>query len=420
MFLNSGTNASSHNANASYARHSTRDAGLASEEGEPTSLREPLNPADPDPFRGSAFSRSVLVALGNKLLMKAALGVFAAGAALARARRAYCARVWRRNAAAPARAALAALGDAARRARENERKADAHHRRVSNSAARFEFDTRFRSEGLFFEDDSVVVTFTGARATARAWFSWRANVAARADRRNKLALAAASRTARAARGAFGQWRVAVLERERAAHVGSLALSFRRRRALVAATHAWRDRAGKSVTARLKMLAATPSKRDERSKALRDLESRVAARSVATKTKTPEKERNERSSAAERLSAALEACVAHFVSAPRRVAAVAAAARVAELVAERRRAFAVTDADARWIALASPRARARRAQAPAGPRGDGKRKVEGHERRRRSRETAARAPRRERGGRDGPIPARNSESRASRSRVRTLG
>ena len=118
VFLNSGTNASSHNANASYARHSTRDAGLlAAEEGEPTSLREPLNPADPDPFRGSAFSRSVLVALGNKLLMKAALGVFAAGAALARARRAYCARARRRNAAAPARAALAALGDAARRAR---------------------------------------------------------------------------------------------------------------------------------------------------------------------------------------------------------------------------------------------------------------------------------------------------------------
>ena len=60
------------------------------------------------------------------------------------------------------------------------------------------------------------MTFTGARATARAWFSWRANVAARADRRNKLALAAARTPPRGARGAFGQWRVAVLERARGA------------------------------------------------------------------------------------------------------------------------------------------------------------------------------------------------------------
>ena len=98
VFLNSGTNAQSHNANASYAR----DAGF---EGRARSVRESRSPswrsdpADPDPFRGSAFSRSVLVALGDKLLMKAALGVFAAGAALARARRAYCTKVWRRNAA---------------------------------------------------------------------------------------------------------------------------------------------------------------------------------------------------------------------------------------------------------------------------------------------------------------------------------
>ena len=146
VFLNSGTNASSHNANASYARHSTRDAGLASEEGEPTSLREPLNPADPDPFRGSAFSRSVLVALGNKLLMKAALGVFAAGAPAPRVLRQGVAQECRRAGARGARRAGRRRAARARKRTESRRA----------PPTRFEFRGAFRIRYAFPKRGSVL------------------------------------------------------------------------------------------------------------------------------------------------------------------------------------------------------------------------------------------------------------------------
>jgi len=108
VFLNSGVNANSHNANAS---HGSSCETNGDDRAAVTAQTDHAKHGDRDPFKGSLFSRSVLRALGDKHLMKTALGVFAAGAAFARARRAYCHKVWRRNAAPAARVALRALRD---------------------------------------------------------------------------------------------------------------------------------------------------------------------------------------------------------------------------------------------------------------------------------------------------------------------
>ena len=371
VFLNSGTNSNSHNANASYASNvddNHQDDDLSVKHSD-------------DPFKGSHFSRSVLLALGEKHLMKTALGVFAAGAAYARARRAYCHKVWRRNAAGPARIALQALKNAVKTSKENEKKADAHYTRAMSTT-----QITTKESELFFEDANLRVNFVGARCLHRGWRAWRVNVRERKTRRSAIALSDASHKRSAMRGVFGQWWVAVLETERKTHFESLALSFRRRRGLVSVFHCWSSMAQKTVTARLKLLAATPGRGKSQSAAKASLEARFARTSAfdgpkgvfsktrpsysgasSTPGKSPVKSTTPGKTAtgagiiaAVKRFTALEQCVKYFENAPRRVAAIAAKLGIEKILGQNRRRFVVSEADCRWIGLVSTHMRDARA------------------------------------------------------------
>ena len=160
-----------------------------------------------DPWQGSRFKREMLASLARKLLMKCALGAFAAAAAERRGVEAYVRRVWSRNRAPAVRVAFETLRNVAARMRQ-----------LCDVA-----------------DDAVELRLRKRCADACAM--WSKSAAASKSERKSVELARAHRDRRALNAAVAQWRRLPLMTEFDTHMGSLAGSFRQRKLGVTTFHA---------------------------------------------------------------------------------------------------------------------------------------------------------------------------------------
>ena len=185
-----------------------------------------------DPWQGSRFKREMLASLARKLLMKCALGAFAAAAAERRGVEAYVRRVWSRNRAPAVRVAFETLRNVAARMRQ-----------LCDVA-----------------DDAVELRLRKRCADACAM--WSKSAAASKSERKSVELARAHRDRRALNAAVAQWRRLPLMTEFDTHMGSLAGSFRQRKLGVTTFHAWRLFASREAYKKLKLEAAMPGEQGD--------------------------------------------------------------------------------------------------------------------------------------------------------------
>ena len=260
-----------------------------------------------DPWQGSRFKREMLASLARKLLMKCALGAFAAAAAERRGMEAYVRRVWSRNRAPAVRVAFEALRNVAARMRQ-----------LCDVA-----------------DDAVELRLRKRCADACAM--WSKSAAASKSERKSVELARAHRDRRALNAAVAQWRRLPLMTEFDTHMGSLAGSFRQRKLGVTTFHAWRLFASREAYKKLKLEAAMPGEPKETTAA----KARLNAARKPSEVKARANEVGEES----RLE---------FIGSRRRVAGAEAAAALKKTDGWLR--FRATEADCRWVSLASPHMR----------------------------------------------------------------
>ena len=260
-----------------------------------------------DPWQGSRFKREMLASLARKLLMKCALGAFAAAAAERRGTEAYVRRVWSRNRAPAVRVAFEALRNVAARMRQ-----------LCDVA-----------------DDAVELRLRKRCADACAM--WSKSAAASKSERKSVELARAHRDRRALNAACAQWRRLPLMTEFDTHMGSLAGSFRQRKLGVTTFHAWRLFASREAYKKLKLEAAMPGEPKET----------TAAKARLNAARKPSEVKARANEVGEELR--LE-----FIGSRRRVAGAEAAAALKKTDGWLR--FRATEADCRWVSLASPHMR----------------------------------------------------------------
>ena len=264
-------------------------------------------PDDDDPWRGSAFKREMLASLGRKLLMKCALGAFAAAAAEKRGLEAYVRRVWSRNRAPAVRIAFDAMRTVAARMTQL--------CEVADDAA----ELRLR------------------RRCGAACALWSKIAVASKSERKACELARAHRYRRALDAALSQWRRLPLMTEFATHADSLANSFRNRKMRVSSFHVWRLLACREAFKKLKLEAAMPGEPTKT----------AAAKARLDAARKPSEVRARAEDATRETS--LE-----FKGSRRRVAAAEAAAALRST--DGRLRYRATEADCRWVSLASPHMR----------------------------------------------------------------
>ena len=264
-------------------------------------------PDDDDPWRGSAFKREMLASLGRKLLMKCALGAFAAAAAEKRGLEAYVRRVWSRNRAPAVRIAFDAMRTVAARMTQL--------CEVADDAA----ELRLR------------------RRCGAACALWSKIAVASKSERKACELARAHRDRRALDAALSQWRRLPLMTEFATHADSLANSFRNRKMRVSSFHVWRLLACREAFKKLKLEAAMPGEPTKT----------AAAKARLDAARKPSEVRARAEDATRETS--LE-----FKGSRRRVAAAEAAAALRST--DGRLRYRATEADCRWVSLASPHMR----------------------------------------------------------------
>ena len=249
----------------------------------------------------------MLASLARKLLMKCALGAFAAAAAERRGVEAYVRRVWSRNRAPAVRVAFEALRYVAARMRQ-----------LCDVA-----------------DDAVELRLRKRCADACAM--WSKSAAASKSERKSVELARAHRDRRALNAAVAQWRRLPLMTEFDTHMGSLAGSFRQRKLGVTTFHAWRLFASREAYKKLKLEAAMPGEPKET----------TAAKARLNAARKPSEVKARANQVGEDLR--LE-----FIGSRRRVAGAEAAAALKKTDGWLR--FRATEADCRWVSLASPHMR----------------------------------------------------------------
>ena len=264
-------------------------------------------PDDDDPWRGSAFKREMLASLGRKLLMKCALGAFAAAAAEKRGLEAYVRRVWSRNRAPAVRIAFDAMRTVAARMTQL--------CEVADDAA----ELRLR------------------RRCGAACALWSKIAVAGKSERKACELARAHRDRRALDAALSQWRRLPLMTEFATHADSLANSFRNRKMRVSSFHVWRLLACREAFKKLKLEAAMPGEPTKT----------AAAKARLDAARKPSEVRARAEDATRETS--LE-----FKGSRRRVAPAEAAAALRNT--DGRLRYRATEADCRWVSLASPHMR----------------------------------------------------------------
>jgi hypothetical protein len=249
----------------------------------------------------------MLASLGRKLLMKCALGAFAAAAAEKRGLEAYVRRVWSRNRAPAVRIAFDAMRTVAARMTQL--------CEVADDAA----ELRLR------------------RRCGAACALWSKIAVASKSERKACELARAHRDRRALDAALSQWRRLPLMTEFATHADSLANSFRNRKMRVSSFHVWRLLACREAFKKLKLEAAMPGEPTKT----------AAAKARLDAARKPSEVRARAEDATRETS--LE-----FKGSRRRVAAAEAAAALRST--DGRLRYRATEADCRWVSLASPHMR----------------------------------------------------------------